>query len=119
MASRERDRSRQEEKIAAQSDRPARSSAVRPASAPCEIFRMTRAQKSRPRRVGNAGVAPRDLYDYAWRPRRAPGRPSRCDPATWIVTDDWPESAPVTSDEVDVFEAWFGDLLDEIFQGRR
>jgi hypothetical protein len=35
------------------------------------------------------------------------------------VTDDWPESAPVTAVEVDVFEACFGDLLDEIFSSRR
>ena len=30
-------------------------------------------------------------------------------------TDDWPERVPVTSAEVDVFEAWFGDVFDELF----
>jgi len=30
-----------------------------------------------------------------------------------------PDSAPVNAAEVDVFEAWFVDLLDEIFSGRR
>ena len=32
--------------------------------------------------------------------------------ATWTVTDDWPEDVPVTEAEIDVFEAWFGDLFD-------
>jgi hypothetical protein len=32
---------------------------------------------------------------------------------TWTVTDDWPE-VPVTEAEVDVFEARFDDLLDEL-----
>jgi len=29
--------------------------------------------------------------------------------------EDWPERVPVTSEELDVFEAWFGDILDELF----
>jgi len=80
---------------------------------------MTRAQKYHHRRVESAGVAPSDLYDYLGPPRRALGKPARCDPAMWSVTDDWSEPAPVTAGEVDVFEAWFGDLLDEIFSSRR
>jgi hypothetical protein len=57
---------------------------------------------------------PDDLYDYLLpRPRRA-GRPVKHDPSAWIVTDDWPERVPVTEREVDVFEAWFGDILDEL-----
>jgi hypothetical protein len=31
------------------------------------------------------------------------------------VVDDWPDRAPVTEREVDVFELWFGDILDELF----
>ena len=31
------------------------------------------------------------------------------------MTDDWPEDVPVTEAEVDVFEAWFGDLADALF----
>lgn len=81
-------------------------------------FCMTRAQKSHRRRVGNGGVTPDDLYDYAKPPRRASGRPSRQDPMTWTVTDDGPDPAPVTEAEIDVFEAWFGDLFDELFSGR-
>ena len=37
---------------------------------------------------------------------------------TWpigILVDDWPACVPVTPAEVDVFEAWFGDLFDELF----
>lgn len=79
---------------------------------------MSRSQNSRRRRVGNSGVAPDDLYDYARPPRRASGRPIRNDPTTWIVKDDWPEHVPVSEAEVDVFEAWFGDLFDELFSTR-
>jgi hypothetical protein len=35
--------------------------------------------------------------------------------ATWTVTDDWPEEVPVTEAEIAVFEAWFGELFDELF----
>ena len=37
---------------------------------------------------------------------------------TWTVTDDWPEDVPVTEAEIEVFEAWFGDLFDELFSTR-
>lgn len=32
----------------------------------------------------------------------------------WRVIDDWPQRVPVTEREVDVFETWFGDILDEL-----
>jgi len=35
-----------------------------------------------------------------------------------IVTDDWPDEVPVTEAEIEVFEAWFGDLFDELFATR-
>ena len=65
------------------------------------------------------GVLPDDLYDYT-RPRRArrPGRRAPEDPTTWTVKDDWPEDVPVTEAEIEVFEAWFGDLFDELFSTR-
>jgi hypothetical protein len=44
-----------------------------------------------------------------------PGRPPKQDLETWTVTDDWPRQVPVTDAEVDVFEAWFGDLFDDMF----
>lgn len=46
-------------------------------------------------------------------PRR--GHPRSPDVETWRVVDDWPERVPVTEAEVDVFEAWFGNLFDELF----
>lgn len=44
-----------------------------------------------------------------------PGRPPRHDIANWRVSDDWPDEVPVTNAEIAVFEAWFGDLFDELF----
>ena len=32
----------------------------------------------------------------------------------WHAIDDWPERVPVTRDELDVLETWFGDVLDEL-----
>jgi hypothetical protein len=47
----------------------------------------------------------------AWEAAAGPKRAS----VTWAVTDDWPEDVPVTEAEIDVFEAWFGELFDELF----
>ena len=62
---------------------------------------------------------PDDLFDYATLPvgslRPCAGKSPKDDLSTWTVTDDWPERVPVTSAEVDVFEAWFGDVFDELF----
>jgi hypothetical protein len=68
------------------------------------------------RRRGRAscGTLPDDLFiQYEPWPRN--GRPLKHDLETWRVTDDWPERILVTDAEVDVFEAWFGDLFDELF----
>jgi hypothetical protein len=43
------------------------------------------------------------------------GRPPKHDLSTWVITDDWPKRVPISQPEVDVFEAWFGDLFDEMF----
>jgi hypothetical protein len=57
-------------------------------------------------------------HDYA-RPRAARlGRPTPDDTTTWAVRDDWPDDVPITEAEIDVFEAWFGDLFDELFSTR-
>jgi hypothetical protein len=60
------------------------------------------------------GELPDDLYivPSPW-PRL--GRPIKRDVESWTVTDDWPEYVPVTDGELDVFEAWFGNLFDELF----
>jgi hypothetical protein len=56
-----------------------------------------------------------DLYDYARAPARRGRRRAKRVSITWAVTDDWPKDVPVTETEIDVFEAWFGDLFDELF----
>lgn len=73
---------------------------------------MSHPRRRRPRRV-RFGIPPDDLLDYP--PERRPGRLPKHDLSNWTVTDDWPERIPVTDAEVDVFEAWFGDLFDELF----
>jgi len=47
-------------------------------------------------------------------------RPGRIDARrrAVAVTDDLPHAIPVTDEEVRVLDAWFGDLLDELF-GRK
>jgi hypothetical protein len=78
---------------------------------------MARPQKSR-RRSPIRAVAPAGLYDYAHRLTRRPRRSARVELIEWVVTDDWPAQVPVTEAEIEVFEAWFGDLFDELFPMR-
>ncbi len=84
----------------------------------CDTCGMVRSRKSRRRRVAPIDAASNDLYDYARRRAPRPGRPAPEDPSTWTVKDDWPEDVPVTEAEIEVFEAWFGDLFDEFFSTR-
>lgn len=70
--------------------------------------------QSRPRRQRRAPAARIDFYDYARLPAPPLGRPAQ-DLTNWRVVDDWPKRVPVAEREVDVFEAWFGDILDELF----
>ncbi|MBT1517299.1 hypothetical protein KIP88_44055 [Bradyrhizobium sp. SRL28] len=59
---------------------------------------------------------PDDLFDYASiEPWPRAGRPPKHDLADWTVTVDWPDRVAVTDAEVDVFEAWFADLFDDLF----
>ncbi len=62
---------------------------------------------------------PSSLKRCSGHPWPFPGRPPKHNLSTWTVTDDWPEHIPVTEAEVDVFEAWFGDLFDELFGPHR
>jgi hypothetical protein len=75
------------------------------------------ARPRKPHRENRAAgdALPDDLHDYA---RPPPARPAPEDPARWTVKDDWPDYAPVTEAEIEVFEAWFGDLFDELFSTR-
>jgi len=76
---------------------------------------MARFQKSRRQCSGPSAIGLGDLHDYARRPARRSRRSRKVDPIGWTVTNDWPEDVPVTEAEIDVFEAWFGDLFDELF----
>ena len=76
---------------------------------------MSRSRADRGARHSNGAALLDDLYDYAQTPERRPGRRVKHDLIGWRVVDDWPDRVPVTEREVDVFEAWFGDLLDELF----
>ena len=79
---------------------------------------MARERKPRTRNPTTEAGLPDDLYDYARPPARRVGRPEAEDTTTWTVTDDWPDEVPITEAEIDVFEAWFGDLFDELFSTR-
>jgi hypothetical protein len=94
-------------------------SAILLAQMPCDTATMARSRKSKPQDHRPSGAAPNDdLYDYARPPAARPGRPAPEDPMTWTVKDDWPEDVPITEAEIEVFEAWFGDLFDELFSTR-
>jgi hypothetical protein len=80
--------------------------------------RLAHHQKPRLRRMRSPGSLPDDLYDYLQPPVRRKGRPAKQDRSEWTVTDDWPEQVPITEAEIEVFEAWFGDLFDELFSTR-
>jgi hypothetical protein len=60
-------------------------------------------------------TASEQLETLLGKPWPFPGRPPRHDVASWHVSDNWPEKVPVTEAEIAVFEAWFGDLFDELF----
>jgi hypothetical protein len=69
-------------------------------------------------REAAAPTLPADLYDYTLPPPHPEEKPSADALADWRVIDDWPARVPVTPEEVAVFEAWFGDIIDEVFGHR-
>ena len=75
---------------------------------------MSRRHVSRYTRA-ESGVLSDDLYILPG-PWPRGGRPRKHDVDTWAVTDDWPERVPVTDIEIAVFEAWFGDVFDQLFR---
>lgn len=77
------------------------------------------ARKGRPREP-IPKTLPDDLYDYGDDPAPRLGAP-RGSPLYVIdveklpVIDDWPEKVPITEEEIDIFERYFGDVLDRLF----
>jgi|FLYL01.1.fsa_nt_gi hypothetical protein len=63
-------------------------------------------------------VIPDDLYAYFQTPATRSPRPSLRESAPIIVTDDWPEVAPITEAELRVIEGHFAEELDDIFGPR-
>jgi hypothetical protein len=70
---------------------------------------MSRAYRKHPPTVSE------QLHQLLGEPWSFPGRPPKHDLSERAVTDDWPEHVPVTNAEIEIFEAWFGDLFDELF----
>ena len=75
---------------------------------------MACSQKSQPRHAPGGALFD-DRYDYVAAPARPGRRRAKRASVTLTVTDDWPEDVPVTDAEIAVFEAWFGELFDELF----
>ncbi|MEO1200246.1 MAG: hypothetical protein AAFX39_13595 [Pseudomonadota bacterium] len=59
------------------------------------------------------GAGPPDLYDCLM-PVAPSGKRRRVQKDV-TVTDDWPEVVPITEAEFRIVEAYFGDILDELF----
>jgi hypothetical protein len=60
-----------------------------------------------------------DFFDYARAPVRHARRRRREKVWQPLVADDLPDRIPVTEAELDIIEAHFADLLDELFGARR
>lgn len=78
------------------------------------------ARKGRPRHSVPEPL-PDDLFDYADDTIPADGPQRRRSPLrivdveTLPVIDDWPEKVPITEEELQIFERYFGDVLDRLF----
>jgi hypothetical protein len=60
-----------------------------------------------------------DFYDYARASVPHPRRNRREEVWQPLITDDLPDRIPITDVELDILEAHFADLLDELFGARR
>lgn len=68
------------------------------------------------RRRSRQAQPPTDLFDYLQAPLvvRAERREPPASPPIH-VTDDWPDFVPVSDREARIIEAFFADVLDELF----
>nr|WP_157872499.1 hypothetical protein [Bradyrhizobium sp. ORS 278] len=82
---------------------------------PCHTGAMGHRQKCKGSHTPSTGSLPEDLRDYAQPVQRRRVRSAKALQTGCKVRDDWPDEVPVTLTEVEVFEAWFGELLDELF----
>jgi len=57
---------------------------------------------------------PVELYGYLHE-RSVAASPGRCNITPITVSDDWPTTPPVTDQEARIIEAFFADVLDELF----
>ena len=63
-----------------------------------------------------------DFFDYASPERRTSRQPGGVERRAVVarlgvrITDDWPAHVPVTEAELDLFEAHFGPLIDELLR---
>lgn len=78
-----------------------------------------RVRKGRPRQPAPKTL-PDDLYDYDDDPVPRVGAPRGSPPDAFDVEklpviDDWPDKVPITEEEIEIFERYFGDVLDRLF----
>jgi len=76
-----------------------------------------RARRGRPPQPAPQTL-PLDLYDYGDDPPPAERQCRAASPHAFEslpVVDDWPDRVPVTEAEIDIFERYFGDVLDRLF----
>lgn len=66
------------------------------------------------RRPRPFGELPDRVFNYRDKRPEAPSRAKPADPPI-TVTDDWPDFVPVTDREARIIEAFFADVLDELF----
>ena len=81
--------------------------------------KRSHARRGRPRRQAPQTL-PEDLYDYDDEPAPRFGSPRGSPPDAFDVEklpviDDWPEKVPITEAEIDIFERYFGHVLDRLF----
>lgn len=68
------------------------------------------------RRRSRQAKPPADLHDYLQAPFVVRlERPAACAAPDMRVTDDWPDFVPVSDREARIIEAFFADVLDELF----
>jgi hypothetical protein len=82
---------------------------------PVPHWRHGRRQKCKGSRTSSTGLLPDDLRDYAQPAQRRRARSAKALQTGCKVRDDWPDEVPVTLTEVEMFEAWLGELFDELF----